>query len=383
MDGCGAMKQIYDLIVAGGGPAGSAAARTAAMRGMDVLILDKSPFPRYKPCGGALSLKALSMLDWLLPPPVLERKITGARVHYRELVTERHKGYEIAWLINRSAFDQYLLEKALFTGAEAKMEKALAFKDSGELVAVQTKDGIYKSRFLVVASGCQDALKKNIAGPERKESMGLCLVSEIEAEEERIVERLGSSLDIYFGVAEGGYGWIFPHRGYYSVGIGGLSSSLPHPRQAMRRFLRDNGFSEEARLSGHLIPQGGNRRRVARGRVLLAGDAAGFVDPFTGEGIYYALASGRMAGEMVGDMPAAILARSYESRIEKKLGRDLRYALFFSRIMHSHPGIFLRTLAREEKVLERYLEVGAGRMSYRDFMLWLLPRLPLSLMRAV
>ena len=116
--------------------------------------------------------------------------------------------------------------------------------------------------------------------------------------------------------------------------------------------------------------------------MLLAGDAAGLVDPFTGEGIYYALASGRMAGEMVGDVPAAIVARSYESRIEKELGRDLRYALISSRIMHSHPGIFLRTLVREEKVLERYLEVGAGQMSYKDFMLWLLPRLPLRLIRA-
>ena len=376
------MGQIYDLIVAGAGPAGSAAARTAAMRGLDVLILEKSPFPRYKPCGGALSLKALSMLDRPLSPQVLERKITGARVHYRDLVAERHKGYEIAWLINRSAFDQHLLEKALLSGARAMTEKVVDFRDGGELVSVQTKDGIYKSRFLVVASGCQDALNKEIAGPESRENMGLCLVSEIETEEERIVESLGSALDIHFGVAGGGYGWIFPHRGYCSVGIGGLSSSLPHPRQAMRRFLRENGFPEEARLSGHLIPQGGNRRRVARGRVLLAGDAAGFVDPFTGEGIYYALASGRMAGEMVGDVPAAIVARSYESRIEKELGRDLRYALFFSRIMHSHPRIFLRTLAREEKVLERYLEVGAGQMSYRDFMLWLLPRLPLSLMRA-
>lgn len=376
------MGQIYDVIVAGGGPAGSAAARTAAMRGLDVLILEKSPFPRYKPCGGALSLKALSMLDCLLPPGIQERKITGARVHYRDLVAERHKGYEIACLINRSAFDQHLLEKALLSGARAMTEKVLDFRDSGELVSVQTKEGIYKSRFLVVASGCQDALKKKIAGPESRESMGLCLVSEIETEEERIVESLGSALDIYFGVAEGGYGWIFPHRGYCSVGIGGLSSSLPHPRQAMRRFLRENGFPEGSRISGHLIPQGGNKRRVARGRVLLAGDAAGLVDPFTGEGIYYALASGKIAGEMVSDVPAAIVARSYESRIEKELGRDLGYALFFSRIMHSHPRIFLRTLVREEKVLERYLEVGAGQMSYRNFMLWLLPRLPLILMRA-
>ena len=81
-------------------------------------------------------------------------------------------------------------------------------------------------------------------------------------------------------------------------------------------------------------------------------------------------------------MPAAILAQSYESGIEKELGRDLGYALFFSRIMHSHPRIFLRILAREEKVLERYLEVGAGERSYRDFLLWLLPRLPFSLLEA-
>ena len=150
----------------------------------------------------------------------------------------------------------------------------------------------------------------------------------------------------------------------------------------MRRFLRENSFTEGSRLSGHLIPQGGNRRRVARGRVLLAGDAAGLVDPFTGEGIYYALASGRIAGEMVGDVAAESLARSYESRIEKEFGRDLGHALFFSRIMHSHPGIFLRILARNEQVLERYLEVGAGERSYRNFMLWLLPRLPLSLIKA-
>ena len=103
------------------------------------------------------------MLDRPLPPQVLERKITGARVHYRDLVAERHKGYEIAWLINRSAFDQHLLEKAPLSGARAMTEKVLGFRDSGDSVSVQTKDGIYKSRFLVVASGCQDALSETAA----------------------------------------------------------------------------------------------------------------------------------------------------------------------------------------------------------------------------
>ncbi|MDD1734266.1 MAG: FAD-dependent oxidoreductase, partial [Methanothrix sp.] len=107
---------MYDLIVAGGGPAGSAAAQAAALRGLDVLILEKSEFPRYKPCGGALSRKALSLLGHPLPQWIQERKITGARIHYEDLMLERHRGYDITFLINRSAFDQHLLERALLSG---------------------------------------------------------------------------------------------------------------------------------------------------------------------------------------------------------------------------------------------------------------------------
>lgn len=373
---------MFDLIVAGGGPAGSAAARAAALRGLDVLILEKSNFPRYKPCGGALSRKVVSFLDFSLPREIQERSITGVRVHFQDIELERHKSYDLTLLIDRSLFDQYLLERALCSGAEVKTERVLDFRDDGECVSVQTNERIYQSKFLVVASGCQDRLKREISGPERRENMGVCLVSEIEEEDERISQHLGSTLDIHFGVAGGGYGWIFPHRGYYSVGIGGLSSQLQHPRQVMRRFLKQNGFSEGERLSGHLIPQGGNKRRIARGRVLLAGDSAGFVDPFSGEGIYYALASGKIAGEAVCDMHATALAQLYMSRIEKEFGQELRYALLFSRIMHSYSKIFLPILTCQEEILERYMEVGAGSMSYKEFVRWLLPRLPASLLKA-
>jgi flavin-dependent dehydrogenase len=248
---------------------------------------------------------------------------------------------------------------------------------------VKTNAGIHQCKFLVIASGCQDKLKNRLIGPDRKDSMGICLVADSEEEGVKIEERLAGTLDIHFGVAEGGYGWIFPHRGYYSVGIGGLSSRLRHPRQAMLQFLSKNGFSQRQKLHGHLIPQGGNKTRVALGRVLLTGDAAGFVDAFTGEGICYALASGKIAGQVIGDVPASEVALAYQERCKKDFGEELRYALFFSKMMHRYPEIFLRILACQEEVLDMYIEIAAAKISYKDFMRWLLPRIPINLLRTL
>lgn len=372
---------MHDLIVAGAGPAGSTVARAAARQGLDVVILEKKTFPRYKPCGGALSKKAASLLDFSLPKEICERTITGARVHFRDHVLERHRGYDLTILIDRSRFDHHLLDKALEAGACIRTEKVLDFQEREDCVSVKTGEGCHQARFLVIACGCQDRLKSRIQGPERRESLGVCLVAEVEEDDELIQRRLGDTLDIHFGVAEGGYGWVFPHRGYYSVGIGGLSSRLVHPRQVMLQFLKKNGFPEAHRLSGHLIPQGGNSRQIATKRVLLAGDAAGFVDAFTGEGICYALSSGKIAGEVIGQVPVSQVARSYESRIKKDFWTELRYALFFSKIMHSHPDIFLNVLACHEETLDRYVDIAAARLSYRDFLLWMVPRLSLSLLR--
>jgi flavin-dependent dehydrogenase len=115
--------------------------------------------------------------------------------------------------------------------------------------------------------------------------------------------------------------------------------------------------------------------------VLLAGDAAGFVDAFSGEGICYALASGKNAGRVVGEVPAAEVAQAYAKKCRKDFGEELQYALFFAKMMHSFPEILLRLLAGQEEVLDRYIEIPAARRSYRDFMRWLAPRLPLRLLR--
>lgn len=373
---------MYDVIIAGAGPAGSAAARTAAKLGLDALVIEKEIFPRYKPCGGALSERAISYLDFPLPGDICEREITGIRMHYRDNMIEAHKGYRLMTLVTRSSFDHLMLQKALDAGAQAIMgRKVKGYEEKGDRVKIYTNDGVYLSRYLVIASGCQDLLKKTIRGHDRNDQYGVCLVAEIPEDDGKINRQMHGIVDIHFGVVSMGYGWIFPHKGYYSVGIGGIASRLKRPRELMADFLRKNGFSGDYRLHGHLIPFEGIDRRLASQRVLLAGDSAGFVDAFTGEGISYAMRSGQLASEVIAEgLPLESVPREYNARCNSDFGEELRYALLFSKGVHSRPDLFLRLLTSHEKFIDKYVEVVASRGTYKGYFKWLLPRIPVSLL---
>lgn len=370
---------MYDVIVAGAGPAGSAAARTAAKLGLNALVIEKDSFPRYKPCGGALSERAISYLDFQLPKDVCERNITGARVHFKESVIEVHKGYRLTTLVTRSAFDHLMLRKAEDAGAQVIMgSKVNGYEEKDDHIEVSTKSGIYSSRFLVISSGCQDNLKERIRDRDKKDQYGVCMVTEIPEKDDKIDERLHDILDIHFGVAAMGYGWIFPHKGYYSVGIGGLASRLSHPKETMKAFLRSNGFSGNYRLHGHLIPFYGASRRTTGSRALLAGDSAGFVDAFTGEGIAYAIRSGQIASEVIAEGSLESISKEYDERCRNDFGNELRYALMLSKIMHSRPELFFRILTSRGRFMDKYVEIAAQKETYKGYIKWLLPRIPTS-----
>jgi geranylgeranyl reductase family protein len=355
--------------------------------GLEALLIDKEVFPRYKPCGGALSERAASSLGFPLPREICEREITGARVHFKDHVIERHKSYRLTTLVTRSAFDALLLQKAEEAGAHAVLgERVEGFAERDGQIEVYTGAKTYESRFLVISAGYTSKLKDGIRGRDRKDQYGLCLVTDIEERDEAIDGRIRNALDIHFGVAGRGYGWIFPHRGYYSVGIGGLASRLSRPREAMLRFLKRNGFHGDFRLHGHPIPFGGERRRAASSRILLAGDSAGLVDPFSGEGLFYAVRSGQVASQVISERigdEELDLPRAYEARCNSEFGDDLRHALILSRIMHCWPGVFLRLLASEEEILDKYMEIAASRSSYKGYVRWLLPRMPRHILYAL
>jgi geranylgeranyl reductase family protein len=371
---------MYDLIVVGAGPSGCSAARRASKLGLNVLIINKNQFPRYKPCGGALSERAIYHLDFPLPKNICERSITGARIHFGDLSIEKHKDYRLTVTLTRSIFDQFLLMKAQETGVQVVFnKKILDYCEKDGLVKIRSGNEIYSSKYLVVSAGAQNRLLERVRGRDGKDQYGVCMVTEIPDENSAIDARLGNALDMHFGIARMGYGWVFPHDGYYSVGIGGLAKDMPNPRKVMNDFLKENGFAGRYKLRGHLIPYGGFDRDLGTSKVLLAGDSAGFVDSFTGEGLAYAIRSGQLAAQTISEkleVEELDLAKSYKSRCYADFGEDLKYSLLLARIMHRRPDLFFKMLASRSDFLDKFLEIPAMKGTYKSLIRWLIPRVP-------
>ncbi|AKB31268.1 Geranylgeranyl diphosphate reductase [Methanosarcina siciliae C2J] len=366
---------MYDVIIIGGGPSGASAGRRAGKLGLNTLLLEKEEFPRYKPCGGGLSKHAISYLDFELPQDIIEWEVTGAKVFFKNQLIEAHKDYCLSVIVSRCMFDNLLLEKAKETGIEVHTgEKVLHCREMPEYVEIETNRGTYRAKFAIVAEGAHGIIKTCVRPVDTKEEYGICVVTEIPADEKEIEERLGKAIELHFGVADGGYGWVFPHRTYYSVGIGGVVKALPHPREAMLEFLKFTGFSENCKLHGHKIPWGGLKRRVAGSRVLLSGDAAGFVDSFSGEGLAYAISSGQFAAEVIAgicqcDGKIKDL-KKYENLCQAEFGTHLKYSLMFSRIMHHFPDKTFKIFTSSEKMIDKYLDVADFKINYKDYLRW-------------
>jgi flavin-dependent dehydrogenase len=141
------------------------------------------------------------------------------------------------------------------------------------------------------------------------------------------------------------------------------------------RHLRDHGLTADAPLQGATLPLKGATEQVASDRILLAGDTAGFVDAFTGEGIYFAMHSGKLAAQTLleaagaGDFSAAFLDR-YRLRCKEAFLDELRTAIRLTEILYRFPGLFLRTAVRHREVVDRYLDFFGGKGNYTRFSRW-------------
>lgn len=383
---------MYDIIIAGGGPSGGSAARRAAKNGLRTLLLEKEVLPRHKPCGGAVSEHALSFLDFPIPLEISEEDIFGVKVSYKGRSIVSRKSYRLAITVTRSRFDYLLLQKAEEAGAIVVDGMAVTdYKEDSDGVSVRAGGREYRARYLITAEGAHGSLKRRVRRPDTKKEYAIAVERGV-AEDTGvdIVKESKDLIELDFSAVRNGYGWVFPHNGYYSVGVGGVAKYMTKPKLALARFLSNKGFvvDDGARplktiykQAGHMIPVGGIERRVGSGRVLLAGDAAGFVDAFTGEGIAYAIRSGQIAADMVSGnflngWGGAQMDAAYKSACKSEFNDNLRYALILSRLMHYFPEIFFSIMIEHASLVSRMMDIPASRSTYKDFLLWLLPRIP-------
>ncbi|NQE04459.1 Digeranylgeranylglycerophospholipid reductase [ANME-1 cluster archaeon GoMg1] len=381
--------QRYDVIIIGAGPAGAIASKTCTEKGLSTLLLEKERIPRFKPCGGAVSTSALSHVDFGIEQDLIERECYGERVHFENHQIEVRRKSRMAILVSRDKFDAFLVSKAVDAGVELReVEKARSLNQKQSTIVVETNKGEYNAKVVIGADGVNSIVSKYVREPYKHDELGLCIAAEIPVSNAEVDEYIENAVDIHYGISKSGYGWVFPKEQHFSAGVGGDLSSMKNSRSMLLTFLKKLGLSTDVVTHAHLIPSGGYEREVCSDRIILVGDAAGFVDPFYGEGIKYAFISGKLAAERVvesyeNDEFSKSALDSYKRSCRTMFGENLEYSLRLTRLVNKYPNIFFRLLSSDKKVLDKGLEIVAERMRYKEYRRWLIPRVPYFMLKAL
>ncbi len=373
------MNSTWDVIVVGAGPGGTTAARGLANAGLHVLLLEKEKIPRYKPCGGGLTAKVHDILDVDFSPTI-EDTINQVSIAYG---AERTRVNSVtAWCVMRDKFDARLTEYAVRAGAEfrdAQPVTRILFDENG--ADVSTRNETLRARIVVGADGVNGIVRRAAHLPWRSR-MAVALEAEMEAPSAALEEWRGV-LHIDFRAIGWGYGWIFPKAEHLSVGIGILNQpkQAPDLRAELARYVASESSLRNAKeilTRGHRIPLGGRSSTYHAARAALVGDAAGVVDPFTAEGIYYAIRSGQIAAEEIvrafqrGDLNLS----SYTRRINAEINFDFRYARAFTQIFYRMPHLAYRIFTQSVTAQQAATDIMSGPTSYRRTLLRLVKKLP-------
>ncbi|ACD90203.1 MAG: geranylgeranyl reductase family protein [Chlorobium limicola] len=367
------MKNFYTCLVVGAGPSGSSAAYTFAKNGMDVCVIDKAIFPRDKLCGGLLTRRTKQcFLDvfgtgW---EDIHECWSNGALFFHKGQMINAIENYGELFFCNRRTFDHALLEKVMAKGADVVLGDRVEGVDTTLKMCRLRSGREIRYRYLIGADGVNSVVARAVTskGFDRNR-----YAFAVQAETPDVICRQNDMIlpEIYFGEVDWGYGWVFPKKNSYSVGIGALCQKNGDVAGKFREFyLARNSQPCSVTLKGHYIPFGNFSRNAVAKDIVIVGDAAGLVDPITGEGIAYAIESGQYAAQAVilaSSNKNITLADEYEkyySKITQEIDRAnmLQYYLF-SRCTQ---GLVMTALSRSRTMPYHYMDLLSGAIDYKD-----------------
>jgi geranylgeranyl reductase family protein len=315
----------YDAIVVGAGPAGSTCAYRLARAGASVLLLDRARFPRDKPCGGGVTGRAARLLPFSLDS-VVEDTVTSVRMRLRYGPwVERGEGGPLVLMTQRLRLDAYLAGRAAEAGAElrdgVKVTSAASGPDGVEVVAGGER---LRAETVIGADGVNGVCARAL-GLGGNQAVGVALEGNIPYE--RLGDGYRSCAVLELGLVPGGYGWVFPKGDHANIGLGGWEHEGPRLRRHLRALCAAHGVSADdlEGLRGYRLPLRSPRSTLARGRAAVVGDAAGLVDPVSGDGMFEAFLSAQFAAEATLDLLARNAAglEPYGERLTRQLATHL------------------------------------------------------------
>ena len=319
----------WDVAVIGAGPAGLAAASAAAAAGARTVILERAEHPRYKTCGGGLIGASLAAVSGQIQLPARDQ-IRSATFTLRggHEFTRQHDEPLLAMVL-REEFDAALLHRALEQGAVTRQRAPVrAIEQADGHASARLADGsAVTAKVIVGADGSSGVSARHVGVEFAQVDLGLELEINVP---DPVRRRWAGRVLLDWGKIPASYGWVFPKGDRLTVGVIAARGNGDATRAYLREFVGRLGLGsfEVVRDSGHLTRCRTDRASLRKGRVLVAGDAAGLLDPWTREGISFALRSGALAGEFaakaaVADRPEGPLDE-YVAAVNAALVPDMR-----------------------------------------------------------
>ncbi|MBL8054893.1 MAG: geranylgeranyl reductase family protein [Nitrospira sp.] len=365
------MNLTYDVIVVGSGPAGSITAWRLARAGVRVAVLEKAALPRYKTCGGGIIGRTLQAL------PIDVRHVIEQDCHTAQLqvVSEglsftTHRSVPIVSMTMRDQFDYALLSAAQAAGAALYQRCAVEeVSPKSDWVTVTTDKGAMMAKFLVAADGALSPIARKVGMVD-----GRVLIPALEYEvmipQERL-DRFRGVARFDFGILPHGYAWAFPKRQHLSIGILSMVQRERELKRTIMQYLDLLGCGDLTQIERHgfVIPIRPRTGPFMKNRVLLVGDAAGFADPVTGEGISCALRSGQLAAQSLidGNLEEEAVQGKYTRSVTESLMPELRAGRLLARLLYDFPRLRSWAFLRQgQRLSEAVTDVMAGTRTYSD-----------------
>ena len=360
-----------EVAIIGAGPAGATLAYELLQGGLKPLILDKAVFPRIKVCAGGLTIKALKFL----PPdlgPVLENEINRVQLSFnlgRTFTKTSHQ--PLLYTVERQRFDAILMDRVRQAGGEfGEGERLEAITPGpGDLSTLATSRRLITVRVIVGADGARSRVARS-AGLQPVDFWHLGLQMEVPRNlMGKSASEFSRTIYLDMGTMAHGYAWVFPRGEVLLIGVGGPVHQGPQLKRYHARLLSHLGLGEQSfPLAAHLIPHRVTPRPIMRGGVLLVGDAAGLADFWTGEGIFSALHSARLAARQIlrffrGEAGALT---DYQARVDREIAPELTASYQFSRLFTGIGSLAFRCLERYDYPWEVFCRVMRGDRSFEE-----------------
>jgi len=354
-----------DVTVIGAGPAGALLTYLLARRGLKVVLVEKTRLPRVKPCGGGLNWKTVEALPFAIDA-VVERIVS-------RVIFTQHCRYPFArtspqplvTMVTRCAFDHVLVQRAAAAGAQVYDAcQVMRLEAQPRGLAVRAEGITWHSRYIAFADGAKGTLRRQL-GFTATAPHDIGLDMEIEASAQ--CPWRPDTLYIDWGSYAQTYAWAFPKATHWSIGVKGPAPQGHTLRHYLRQFMQRWHLTPAhgtLRYLAHMLPTRAPGTPLVRGRALVLGDAAGLLEPFTGEGIYYAVRSAYLAADaLIAASVSDTSPWSYETAVDTEIMPDLTGARALQQVFDAWPGLFhvlVRTHHRSWRALAKILRGERG-----------------------